>query len=288
MGFRGASFAPPHKQAVVPLLDALSDAARDCGAVNCMRREGDQLIGENTEGVAFRRALGDRFDPAGKSIVLLGAGATANAIAFELGRAGAAHLEVVNRSRERGEDLVARLNARFSPPPPETSAAAEPPAASAAVESPDDPGQPETAAATESQESATAAEAETAAESAADEGHSSPAVAVPFADFLEWTDDYDVPTGTHWLINATTLGMLRSTARLPLAEDTLEGLELVADLAITPTPSGLLNAARQHRAAVLDGMTVMVLQTALAITLWTDLEPDADVLRDAIEEYFGV
>jgi hypothetical protein len=56
-GFRGLNLTIPHKVAVIPLLDDLSAEARVIGAVNTVRRQGEQLIGENTDGKGFLRGL---------------------------------------------------------------------------------------------------------------------------------------------------------------------------------------------------------------------------------------
>jgi shikimate dehydrogenase len=125
MGFRGLNLTIPHKVAVIGHLDALSQEADLIGAVNTVRREGSHLIGENTDGKGFLRGLREdaKVDPRGKRVVLLGAGGAARAIATELLLAGAASLEVVNRSQDRGsalaEDLAARLpgEVRFTPWP---------------------------------------------------------------------------------------------------------------------------------------------------------------------------
>jgi len=113
MGFQGINLTIPHKVTVMPLLDAIAPDAALIGAVNTVRRDGDRLIGENTDGKGFLtgvRAIGD--DPSGKRIVLLGAGGAARAIAVELALAGAAHIHVYNRSIERGRAMVADLTTR--------------------------------------------------------------------------------------------------------------------------------------------------------------------------------
>ena len=112
MGFRGANFTIPHKVAVIPLLDELSEAAELMGAVNCVQRVGDRLIGENTDGKGFVQSLTELTDPAGKRITILGAGGAARAIAVELGLAKAAQIVIVNRTAERGESLAKLLNDR--------------------------------------------------------------------------------------------------------------------------------------------------------------------------------
>ena len=71
---------------------------------------GDSLIGENTDGKGFLKSLTEVIDPRGKRAVIFGAGGAARAIGVELALAGAVDITVVNRSRTRGEPLVALLN----------------------------------------------------------------------------------------------------------------------------------------------------------------------------------
>jgi shikimate dehydrogenase len=113
MGFRGFNCSLPHKVAVIPFLDRLGESAEVMGAVNCVVRRGDFLIGENTDGKGFLKSLREVVDPSGKSVVLFGAGGAARAIAVELGLAGVAKLTVVNRSESRGTDLVLLLQEKL-------------------------------------------------------------------------------------------------------------------------------------------------------------------------------
>ena len=116
LGFRGANITKPHKVPVLAYLDRLSEAAALIGAVNCIIRDGQKLVGENTDGKGFLESLRGVTDPQGKRIVLLGAGGAARAIAVELALAGAATITVVNRSAERGQSLVDRLNEKTPTP----------------------------------------------------------------------------------------------------------------------------------------------------------------------------
>jgi shikimate dehydrogenase len=111
---RGVNLTIPHKVAVLPYLDEVKPAAALMGAVNTVVREGDRLIGENTDGKGFMTALTEDagFDPKGKRAVVLGAGGAARAITVELSLAGVERLTVVNRAPERGRELVALLNDR--------------------------------------------------------------------------------------------------------------------------------------------------------------------------------
>jgi shikimate dehydrogenase len=106
MGFRGFNCSMPHKLAVIDHLDGLAPSASVIGAVNCVVRDGDRLVGHNTDGEGFLRALGERVRVRGTRIVLLGAGGAARAIAVELGFAGAAEVTIVNRDEGRGTELA--------------------------------------------------------------------------------------------------------------------------------------------------------------------------------------
>ena len=114
MGFRGFNLSMPHKVAVIPHLDGLGDSARVIGAVNCVVRRGDHLIGENTDGKGFLESLAEVLPPRGREIVLLGAGGAARAVAVELALAGARRITVVNRSPDRGMELVDLLRTQTS------------------------------------------------------------------------------------------------------------------------------------------------------------------------------
>lgn len=114
-GFAGFHCTIPHKVAVIPHLDRLGEAATRIGAVNTVVRDGDELVGENTDGKGFMSALERRRDPRGAHVVVLGAGGAARAVAVELLLAGAAELTIVNRSEERGRALAEGLGVTFEP-----------------------------------------------------------------------------------------------------------------------------------------------------------------------------
>lgn len=115
MGFHGASISSPHRIPVVPLLDGLSTRAELIGAVNCVYRDGDRLLGDNTDGEAFLASLPRELPLSEKRFVILGAGVAARAVACHLAQAGAASLTIVSRTAEHGtallECLTQRLNA---------------------------------------------------------------------------------------------------------------------------------------------------------------------------------
>jgi shikimate dehydrogenase len=112
MGWAGFNCSIPHKVAVVEHLDRLGASAAVIGAVNCVVRRDGALVGENTDGQGFLASLRTNVDPAGRSVVIFGAGGAARAIAVETALAGAARITVVNRDRRRGAELAALLRDR--------------------------------------------------------------------------------------------------------------------------------------------------------------------------------
>ena len=110
MGFAGFNCTIPHKVEVIEHLDGLGESASLMGAVNCVVRRDEKLIGENTDGKGFVESLRELTDPKGKSVVMFGAGGAARAIGVEVALAGATKITVVNRSVERGEELTKLLN----------------------------------------------------------------------------------------------------------------------------------------------------------------------------------
>lgn len=110
MQWVGFNCSIPHKVKVIEYLDGLGESAQLIGAVNTIVRRGDKLIGENTDGKGFVKALQEVIDPKGKKIVLFGAGGAARAVAVELALVGAKQITIVNRSKDRADAVVNLLN----------------------------------------------------------------------------------------------------------------------------------------------------------------------------------
>jgi shikimate dehydrogenase len=110
MGWAGFNCSIPHKLAVIEHLDGLGESATVIGAVNCVVRREDRLIGENTDGQGFLTALRTVVDPSAKALVIFGAGGAARAIGVEAAFAGAGPITIVNRDEQRGAELVALIN----------------------------------------------------------------------------------------------------------------------------------------------------------------------------------
>ncbi|HUG19098.1 MAG TPA: shikimate dehydrogenase [Planctomycetaceae bacterium] len=224
MGFRGFNCTIPHKVAVIEHLDRLGESAAVMQAVNCVVIRNGELIGENTDGKGFVQSLKELTDPADKKIVMFGAGGAARAIGVEVALAGATHITVVNRSEQRGRELVELLNAK------------------------------------------TTADAE----------------------FVLWNEDFSIPPETDVVINATSIGLFPDVdARLEIDFDTLTSKMVVADVIPNPPRTHLVRTAAEQGCPVIDGLGMLVNQGVIGIQYWTGIDPDAKVMRAALEQIFG-
>jgi shikimate dehydrogenase len=113
-GFDGLNVTHPFKQAVVPLLDELSEDAADLGAVNTVVFTDGRRLGHNTDwsgyGSAFRAALPEAVED---RVVLVGAGGAGVAVGYGLLQQGAEHVAVLDADPERAQACVVRLAKRY-------------------------------------------------------------------------------------------------------------------------------------------------------------------------------
>lgn len=105
----------PHKTAIAALCDRLTGAAALIGACNIVRREADgSLTGGMFDGEGFVAGLRHQgHDPAGRRVLLVGAGGAASGVAHALVAAGAASLTIANRSADKAALLVDQLCSVF-------------------------------------------------------------------------------------------------------------------------------------------------------------------------------
>ena len=230
MGFAGFNCTIPHKVAVIEHLDGLGESAALMGAVNCVVRRDGKFIGENTDGKGFVETLRRHADPAGKRVVMFGAGGAGRAIGVETALAGASHFTVVNRGETRGRELTALLD-----------------------------------------------------------GNVKDAVTTPFsADFVPWSGDYDVPPDTDIVVNATSIGLYPDvTARVAVNPESLQPNMIVADVIPNPPKTRFIEEASARGCTVIDGLGMLVGQGRVGIEYWTGVDPDPDVMRQALLDVFG-
>lgn len=107
IGMRGLNLTIPHKIAVIPFLDELSPAAKIIGAVNSVRVQDGQLIGENTDGKGFVTSLMETgIELKERTISVLGSGGAARAVAVECAISGAKTVNIIARNGESGKELA--------------------------------------------------------------------------------------------------------------------------------------------------------------------------------------
>jgi shikimate dehydrogenase len=103
--YAGANVTVPHKQAVMPLVDGLTPVAQAIGAVNTLIKRDGKLIGHNTDAAGFLADLyAHDVKLAHRTVLILGAGGAARAVAAACAGVGAA-VRVVARQRAQAEAL---------------------------------------------------------------------------------------------------------------------------------------------------------------------------------------
>lgn len=116
VGILGANVTVPHKRAVMPLIDDVSETALRIGSVNTLIPRDGRLLGENTDAYGFGRSLREVTDgSAPRSALVVGAGGASRAVLVSLQEAGVADIRLVNRTLGRAEALAAELTVPGSP-----------------------------------------------------------------------------------------------------------------------------------------------------------------------------
>ncbi|HUJ25992.1 MAG TPA: shikimate dehydrogenase [Myxococcales bacterium] len=111
LGVAGFNVTVPHKEAVAELVDRIHPSAARIGAVNCVVRDGDALVGHNTDTAGLLRALRMHgVDPSGARAVVVGAGGSARAAAWAL-VPHASQITIVNRTESKARALAALVQA---------------------------------------------------------------------------------------------------------------------------------------------------------------------------------
>lgn len=113
LGCSGWNVTVPHKSDILPFLGSVDDAAELMDAVNTVVIEEEgSLVGYNTDGLGFVRALEEKYgdDRKADEILIIGAGGAAKGIAFALRSAGYGPITFTNRTMANAEDLSERLS----------------------------------------------------------------------------------------------------------------------------------------------------------------------------------
>ncbi len=243
----GGNVTIPHKEAIIPLLDALTPAAQAIGAVNTLFKRGGLLWGDNTDAEGFwldvERVFGDL--PAGEAL-LLGAGGAARAVAYALARRGW-RVTVAARRLEQAEALcrslvVSRQSSVISRQGSVVS------------------GQPSVVS---GQWSANSGQRSTV------NGHPSPFALHP-SPFPNPQSLVPNPQSLILIVNCTPVGMHPHTEASPWpAEIPFPAGARVYDLVYNPAETRLMQQARAAGLPAANGLGMLRAQAALAFRRWT-------------------
>lgn len=107
LGVSGFNVTVPHKVEIIGLLDEIDPLAKAIGAVNTVVNVDGKLIGYNTDGNGYVRALTNYVkNIEGKRMLMVGAGGAARALFFSLASAGVKRLDIANRTVEKARALI--------------------------------------------------------------------------------------------------------------------------------------------------------------------------------------
>ena len=248
----GANVTVPHKEAVVSLMDELDDLALEIGAVNTIVNRGGRLVGYNTDAGGFLRALRQEgsFDPAGKRVMLLGAGGAGRAISYALARAGVKSLVITDIITERAHGLVSDLKrslARGQGPSPKSCVNAKDVGGVASLNFKTWPIPEITALSPDNAQFKTAL------------------------------------SGCDLLVSCTPIGMKHSATEgiSPLDRSLIPKGALIYDVVYNPLQTQLLADAKKVGVRTLSGLAMLVYQGAMAFELWTGREAPVNIMFEA-------
>ncbi len=119
LDFVGVNLTVPHKLAGFGQIDDADESASRVGAVNTIRLRDKKLVGSNTDGEGFLRAIRSEFsvDLRDLRVLIIGAGGgTGRAIAWQCALENCERLVLVNRTLEKTNALAGRLRPFFTEP----------------------------------------------------------------------------------------------------------------------------------------------------------------------------
>jgi shikimate dehydrogenase len=118
LDFVGINLTVPHKIAGMNLVDDADAGAKAIGAVNTIKLEEARLVGFNTDGHGFSRAIREEFsvDLRDLRVLVLGAGGAGRAIAVQCAKESCERLVIANRTLDKAKQLVEQLRVFFAGP----------------------------------------------------------------------------------------------------------------------------------------------------------------------------
>lgn len=108
------------------------------------------------------------------------------------------------------------------------------------------------------------------------------------SEWVPWTDRYALPADAGIVINGTSIGLYDAQAALDFDLDSLQAGAVVADVVFNPVETRLLRDAAARNCTPVDGLGMLVDQGVIGVHYWTGIDPNADVMRQALRDAMGV
>ena len=112
---QGLNVTIPYKNEVIKYLSKTDESASIIGAVNTLKRTENGYVGYNTDVIGIKETfLQNDITIAGKSVLILGAGGTANSAATAALSENASEIYIVNRTLEKAHAIVENSKKHYS------------------------------------------------------------------------------------------------------------------------------------------------------------------------------
>lgn len=109
----GTNVTLPYKQDVMPYLDEIDEDAKSVGAVNTIYKDGEKLLGTNTDVFGFLTHLSDSapgWQEKTTTVIIIGAGGAARAILTAMKRSNINKVYIANRTKSRALSLAQQIH----------------------------------------------------------------------------------------------------------------------------------------------------------------------------------
>lgn len=111
----GFNITVPHKSAIIPFLDHISEEAKLANSVNTVTVKNGLLYGDTTDGYGLATAISEEFQTKikGNNFCFIGCGGAVQAVSFYFAAQGAKSLFFINRTVSKAEELIQRIKENY-------------------------------------------------------------------------------------------------------------------------------------------------------------------------------
>ena len=108
------------------------------------------------------------------------------------------------------------------------------------------------------------------------------------SEWIPWQGNYQIDPSVNIVVNATSIGLYDPQARLAIDVQSFRPEMIAADVIFNPPKTTFLAEAEAAGCQTLDGLGMLVNQGIIGIKFWTGIEPDAAIMRRALEAGLGI